>query len=125
MTGSLRRPAVPRCRLPQDLAPQLTPMSPAAHCAAAPGASRRPQPRADAPVARRCQGPGEYHEGDGTGWAATARGDRAVCVTEEHPMMTFFVSRRKSLLLGLGALIFILGLYSICQYYWVIPNQHI
>jgi hypothetical protein len=39
--------------------------------------------------------------------------------------IAFFVSRRKNLLLGLGALLLVLGLYGICQYYWVIPNQHL
>ena len=37
----------------------------------------------------------------------------------------FFVSRRTSLLLGLGALLLVLGIYSIYRHYWVIPNQYI
>jgi hypothetical protein len=37
----------------------------------------------------------------------------------------FFVSRRTSLLLGLGALLLVLGIYNTYQYYWVIPNQRL
>jgi hypothetical protein len=45
-------------------------------------------------------------------------------------MLTFFVSRRTSLFVGLGALLLILGpvglgVYSIYHNYWVIPHRHI
>jgi hypothetical protein len=46
---------------------------------ALPGASRRPQPGADAPAARRGQRLGADYEGDGAGWAVAAGGDGAVC----------------------------------------------
>jgi Pentapeptide repeats (8 copies) len=40
-------------------------------------------------------------------------------------VFAFFVSRRTSLLLGLGVLLLVFGTYGIYRYYWVIPNQQI